>query len=216
MAPISTTTDLAFTPPGLEGEVKPVYYYRVATLRQREEFRVKVATEIGDLPTAAEIRRHAEAGIAELVDDPEERAALTPLLDRIEAGEALDQVDLDRWSTVDAALRALWPQYAAAQMRRMRWNAVAPRIAAQLLLTGWQDVPDALPYRRTFGQVPDEVIASLSAYDLAAVGSHLIGTMFVARADAKKPASPSGSAGDVTSSTTSSETSSAAPTAGDG
>jgi len=80
-APLSPKLELDFTPPGAEGDPPPKYFYRPPTGLQREKWRARVASIAGVQPGPAQLRAIAQAGIAALCDDPDDRDALLALWD---------------------------------------------------------------------------------------------------------------------------------------
>lgn len=159
---------------------------------------------------------------ATTADDGDQAAALDGEIAALRAEMAAAQLSpaqRAQLEQLDAMLRQHHPPYARAQERAQLWTNMAPRVAANMFLVGWANAMDAdgapLSFRRVMGEVPDELLDRLPAGHLLAIGVEIMGAMFPSGDDAKKPASPSGSAAAPTSSSTTEEPSSG-PTATSG
>ncbi|TXL72558.1 hypothetical protein FHP25_25005 [Vineibacter terrae] len=170
-----------------------------------------------DIATRAALVAVGRAAAAE--DDP--AAALLDAelagLQAEAAAAALSPRQADQLEQLDAMLRRLHPPYARELERRMLWASLSPRVACSLFLTGWRDVigrdGQRVPFKRVGGEVPDELIDRLPTDHAAIVGAQILTAIFPTGEDAKKPASPSGSPGVATSSSTTTEIPSSAQTA---
>lgn len=133
-------------------------------------------------------------GVRSVLDgSDEDRAAV---LDAIEAFRA-DPADAAAAALVDQAEAALagWPVWREVAMLQALARGHAVTAAVQVFCAGWQNVPEAPPFRREAGVVPDELVAALPAEHCRAIFSRVQDLMAPTAAEAKnsgsRPASPS-------------------------
>lgn len=123
---------------------------------------------------------------------------------------------VEQLQRLDDTLRLHYPAYSRALERRSLWQQMAPRVAVEMFCIGWSDVVDdsgaEIRYRRNGQELDLDAMARLNDDDITMFGLRIISAMFPGGLAAKKPVSPSGSAGATTSSSTT-ENPSGAPTA---
>ena len=141
-------------------------------------------------------------------DDSPDLAAAEATLEelRLQLDAArLTPLQIDQIEQLDSMLRQHHPPYAHALERRRLWNSVGPRAACNFFVLGWSNVVDedgaTVLFRRVNGEVPDALLDRLPPGHMHLLGLQILTAMFPTVEDAKKPASPSGSAAAPTSST---------------
>ena len=141
MLPVSSKQIVEFTPESLaEREPKPVFFLQVATLMARAQWRRALAEEGARLPSQAEL-------LAALRDDLKASGPdnLEQLLDEVDAYEATADADeklkvaphmpqMEQWCA------RLAGAYSRALADRDFWFDLAPVMAAQRFIGGWENV----------------------------------------------------------------------------
>lgn len=207
MLPISAREPVRFTPDHYRSEDgavpagAPVYLIAVPTLRGKAEFnRACVAAGLVTHDRTAMIATLREGVAAQIEED--QAGPLLDMLDRIEtagagseAGDAggPDPRDLEDFVILQNDMRRHWPRYAAMVADGVHYQQMAPVIAAQIFLAGWEGIE--APFRRQSGQVGEELLGLLPEEDVIAIGIRALALFAPSEAEAKNSGSRSPSRG---------------------
>ena len=201
MLPISAKEPLRFTPDryrNQEGAIPddaPVYLIAVPTLRGKAEFnRACVAAGLVTHDRAAIIATLRE-GVAEQIE-ADQAGPLVDMLDRIEAADAdnpADERDLRDFGVLHEDMRRHWPRFAAMVADGVHYQQMAPVIAAQIFLAGWEGIET--PFRRRHGAVEENLLGVLPDEDVIAVGMKALELFAPSEEQAKNSGSRSPSRG---------------------
>lgn len=171
------------------GREPPTYLIAPATIRERIAFRRAVAAEGARMPRDDELVACLRAGVREAAPDNADELlatidewAETPPEDR---GPDL----IARMEAIEQAMRASYPPYAQLEAARVHWISIAPLVACEMFLRGWQNVD--VPFKRVRGKVAEECLEALPEDHLAEIGWKAISLMQPDKAAEKNSGSPS-------------------------
>lgn len=178
MIPLSSQETVRFTPAYYAEQANaPVYLVAVPTLKQRYAFRRALTAEGVAYVTDEQLYLIIRQGIREVIED-NEHAALLELVDQFEAGLASGGKDgepsipdasmIEDMAKIERTLSQYYPPYLDAVAARDHWNNVAPIIAAQHFLRGWEGVDKAFETRG--GLVTEACLSRLPERDVSAIG----------------------------------------------
>lgn len=181
-------------------ENQPVYYLKVATLFERAACRRDITASGADYPGLTALYSALRADLS--AASPYNLEELLALIDeREEAVES--EVDPEAFAGLEAIARiarTMGGQFAALEGDRRYWLDVAPIIACQHFLVGWENVTgkDGQPakFERRGGRTTDASLEQLEEGDLRAVGYEIIGAWRPAKDVEKNSESPSPSTSD--------------------
>jgi len=172
------------------GGQPPVYLIRVPSLRARAAWRRDVAASGARMPSNAEMFEAMRAALREVA--PANLDALLEMVDQAEyaaeKGEPLDAKAAREIGALETQLLSV-PVYSVLQGARQYWASIAPIIAAQHFIAGWESV--GAPYETSRGLVTDAALEALPRGHAEEAGWHAIGLMSVSKDQTKNSASPS-------------------------
>jgi hypothetical protein len=163
----------------------PVYLIAVPSLRQRLAWRRDLAASgaryAPEPELIASLRRGVEATVIE-----EDRPALLDLLDRFEAApeEERDAELVDEAEQIGTAMRTAFGPYAALLADRQHWIEMAPLLAAERFLTGWENVEAR--FNRAGERVAETSLRAIPEGHLAQIGWKAIALMRAPQGDVAK------------------------------
>lgn len=171
------------------GGMAPTYFLCVPTLRQKARFRAAIvaggARAVGQGEVLSVLRKAIKGAAA-----PDQVDALIEIVDQFEAAD--DEADAglrDDIAEIEAVMRQAWPPYARLLGEQALYLQVAPIVAAQHFLTGWENVP--APFKRVAEVVPEGILEAIPESDLQEVGWKALSLLRPARDAEKNSASPS-------------------------
>ncbi len=191
MLPVSSKQTVEFTPPdAMEREPRPVFRLQVPTLLQRAQWRRALNEHGATYPSDAQL-------LAALRED---LRAINPgnldqLLEQVDAFEAA--VDGEKLKLAPDMLafetlcRGIGGAYSQALARRGYWGDLAPLVAAQMFVVGWEHAGPA--FKRGHDGVDHDALAALPDAWLRSVGWKAIGLMTLSGDAEKNSAAPSSS-----------------------
>nr|MBC8240233.1 hypothetical protein [Alphaproteobacteria bacterium] len=115
-------------------------------------------------------------GIAEVVA-PGQEAALLDIVDRFadcDEGQAPDDLAID-FEEIERTVQGAYPAYAGLAADRAYWLSVAPILAAQHFLRGWENVE--APFEQRAGQLTEDCLAMIPEAHVMEVGLKAIELM---------------------------------------
>lgn len=155
---------------------------------QRAAFRRDLAATGARYPSDAELRQAMRDGIEALVAE-DQRAELLEAVDQLEAGDSSDQVR-ERIEALERVLVKRFAPYGDLLAARGHWLEVAPIVACQHFLRGWDGL--ALPFASRAGLVPPDLLdQALSDEQIVSVGLKILSLMSPGKDQEKNSASPS-------------------------
>jgi hypothetical protein len=175
-APVFSAHDLvAFSPPDSQRT------YRIAplTYRERIAFRSALAREAGLRPSPQDISMALRTAMREIA--PSNLDAALAVVDAADAARADAEAaprDADaqaRLAEAQARLAVIIsacmdvPVYAELRAAGERWTGMAPWVACRHALRGWEG-PGLPPFQRDKGLVPEALLDTMPASEIAAVG----------------------------------------------
>src|SRR5690606_24989553 len=104
-------------------------------------------------------------GVKAQIDD-DQAGPLIDMLDRLEAASGAtpaDPRDLEDFAVLHADMRRHWPKFAAMVADSVHYQQMAPIVAAQVFLAGWENV--AAAFHRRHGLVREDVLAGMPEED---------------------------------------------------
>ncbi|OJU22702.1 MAG: hypothetical protein BGN95_03805 [Sphingomonas sp. 66-10] len=201
MAATSTTEAERFTPPWRETDAKkPVYLIRAGSLIERSQ----IEAELSGVYDAGrvysfELRQAMKDGILHLLADDPEIDRVIELVDRdadarAEDGETPELPPEDERLLADISniLRQHWRAYGdlVAQIERRR--EIAPILAFQRFVVGWENLP--VPFARDRqGRIPESSLIKLDPIEMKAVGNRAYALLYPELDAEKNSAAPSSS-----------------------
>jgi hypothetical protein len=190
--PLSTRDLVRFTPPDREGQDDaPVYLLAVPTYRDVIKWRHAVRAEGAQYPGDGEMLSCLRAAVTALVS-ADEQGSWFETLDQYEAAtEKTDDLNKELNGIADS-LKAYWPEISQLIAARGFYLELAPLIAAQMFLRGWENV--APKFERRGGLVPEALLDKIGRSDAALIGFRAIALMEPTETQSKNSASPSRSA----------------------
>lgn len=195
MIPTSAKEQLPFTP--VEGGA--TYQIAVPTLLQRAAYRRDVQASGARYASDADLLALLREGVREVVEESGQ-GALLDLIDNYEAvaqdREALAQDEaLGRdIAELEETIGRHYPPYAQAMADRGHWLAVAPIVAFQHFVRGWDGLE--APCEMKGGKVTDRCLEQVPENDILAVGYKAMALLHPTQDQAKnspsRSPSPSG------------------------
>jgi hypothetical protein len=147
----------------------PTYFLAVPSLRDRLAYRRALAATGARYATDAELLATMREGVNAVVAE-DQRAILIDILDRFEgapeaerAGEIADQVE-----EIGRVLRPAFAGYAELLADRQYWLEMAPLLAAQHFLRGWENA--GATFKRTGNLAAEDCLRGIPERHLAEVG----------------------------------------------
>lgn len=134
-------------------------------------------------------------GVAEQIE-ADQAGPLADMLDRMEAADAdnpADERDLRDFGVLHEDMRRHWPRFAAMVADGVHYQQMAPVIAAQIFLAGWEGIET--PFRRRHGAVEENLLGVLPDEDVIAVGMKALELFAPSEEQAKNSGSRSPSRG---------------------
>ncbi len=157
-------------------ESPPVYLIATATILERAKWRRSVlatgARWHDDEAMVACLKR----GIGEVVA-PAQETELLGIVDRFagyDEGQAPEDLAID-FEEIERTVQSAYPAYAGLAADRAYWLSVAPILAAQHFLTGWENI-DA-PFEQRVGQLTEDSLAMIPEAHVMEVGLKAIELM---------------------------------------
>ena len=157
-------------------ETPPVYLLATPTILERAKWRRSVlatgARWHDDDAMVACLKR----GIAEVVA-PAQEAALLDIVDRFadcDEGQAPGDLAID-FEEIERTVQGAYPAYAGLAADRAYWLSVAPILAAQHFLMGWENVE--APFAQRAGQLTENCLAMIPEAHVMEVGLKAIELM---------------------------------------
>ncbi len=157
-------------------ETPPVYLLATPTILERAKWRRSVlatgARWHDDDAMVACLKR----GIAEVVA-PAQEAALLDIVDRFadcDEGQAPGDLAID-FEEIESTVQGAYPAYAGLAADRAYWLSVAPILAAQHFLMGWENVE--APFAQRAGQLTENCLAMIPEAHVMEVGFKAIELM---------------------------------------
>lgn len=190
MAVLSASTPERFTPSGYDNqETAPVYLIKPATKRERTEFTTELVRLGVTMPSDAEVYSAVRNGITDMIDESEQ-AQLLDIVDRLQGRVTLNNEEQKQYDLLLRTLRRYsYRPVTELEADKVNWYAQAPRIAARMLLVGWENVEPAFETRA--GRVTDAALDKISDKDINQIGFQAIIMMHVSREAEKNSGSPS-------------------------
>ena len=157
-------------------ESPPIYFLATPTILERAKWRRAV------LATGA--RWHDDdamvvclkRGISEVVA-PAQEAELLDIVDRFagyDEGQAPEDLAIE-FEEIERTVQGAYPAYAGLAADRAYWLSVAPILAAQQFLSGWENI-DA-PFEQRAGQLTEDCLAMIPEAHVMEVGLKAIELM---------------------------------------
>ncbi|MBP2297952.1 hypothetical protein [Azospirillum picis] len=177
---------------------QPVFRLAVPSHFQRASFRRDLRAAGATYPGDAELYRALREDLREV--NPYNLDTLLELIDEVEASAQgdVDPDALDGLEAITRLARAAGGRYAAMEGDREFWLSVAPIVACQHFLLGWEGVKakdgSAAPFVRRRDLTTDETLSHLDEDELRAVGFKIMGLMRPSKDQEKNFVSPSRSA----------------------
>lgn len=196
--PLSSRDTVRFTPKGLEGDNQPVFLLEVPTIRSRAAFRRDLAIEGAIWHDDAAVLQAFKDGISALYDK-DQAAVLHGLLDRLQQSDEVEGVEATaeakqalaearvkvsaEVAQLEQEVRRAHPAYMRVLAERAHWQTLAPLLAAQCFLKGWENVSHA--FERRAGRATDECLMKIDEAHLNEIGWKVIGLFRPSEAQAK-------------------------------
>lgn len=177
------------------GDAPPRFQIRAGSIWDRAEHRRR-CNALAFYPSDLRVIEQARAIVKEAA--AENGAALLGLLDEAQAATLTgDKLDDETAAALDALFKALErePEFAELMAARRKYDEIAPLVALQMLVVGWENVRDemgdAIAFARRGGHVPDDVLDLLPSDLLRAAGSAAYRRLYLPRSAEKNSRSPS-------------------------
>ena len=164
-------------------ETAPVYLIATPTILERAKWRRAVVSVGARWHDDAAMIDCLKRGIAEVIE-PERQDEILATVDSF--AEANDDVtaDLARdFEEVERAILSAFEPYAAMAADRAYWLEVAPILAAQQFLRGWENVDSA--FERRNGLVSETALGGIPEAHVIEIGLEAISLMSPTEAEAK-------------------------------
>ena len=165
-------------------ESPPIYLLATPTILERAKWRRSVlatgARWHDDDAMLACLRR----GITETVA-PSQEAELLDIVDRFasfDEGQAPEDLAID-FEEIERTVQGAYPAYAGLAADRAYWLSVAPILAAQQFLCGWENIE--APFEQRAGLVTEECLAAIPEGHVMEVGLKAIELMSPTETQAK-------------------------------
>jgi hypothetical protein len=157
-------------------ESPPIYFLATPTILERAKWRHAVlatgARWHDDDAMVACLKR----GISE-VAAPDQEAELLDIVDRFASygeGRAPEDLAID-FEEIERTVQGAYPAYAGLAADRAYWLSVAPILAAQQFLRGWENI-DA-PFEQRAGQLTEDCLAMIPESEVMEIGLKAIELM---------------------------------------
>jgi hypothetical protein len=153
-----------------EGEAEtgaPVYFIRPASLKQRAAFNRALLAEGASYARDEEMRSVFRAGVEQMIDDRDQPAALN-LVDRLDAGATLSTEENKAVAELERFIVVTYKPYSSLLAQRHFWLEMAPLLAAQMFLVGWENID--LPFEVKNGLVLEALLQALPMGDVNKIG----------------------------------------------
>jgi hypothetical protein len=154
----------------------PIYLLATPTILERAKWRRSVlatgARWHDDDAMVACLKR----GIAEVVA-PAQEANLLDIVDRFagyDEGQAPEDLAID-FEEIERTVQGAYPAYAGLAADRAYWLSVAPIIAAQHFLRGWENIE--APFEQRAGQLTEDCLALIPEEHVMEIGLKVIELM---------------------------------------
>jgi hypothetical protein len=170
-----------------------VFYYRAATVTERELFEAEAAGYRATRVFPWDITNQFFAGLRALLpDDAESVDRLADVHRRSVYGEELEPTEQAELDQVSDALMQHWPGYRLLIEQAARRDAVMPVLAVRRFVVGWDHVLDASGAPVAFtrgldGMVPETALNHITALTLKSLGMEIYGNLY-ATGEAKNSA----------------------------
>lgn len=201
MIGLSTKEPARWQPPWASGPDDPVYFYRIASLTDRDLFEAEAvrygAARVFPWDLSA---KFAEGLAALLPDNPDDVARLTELQGRVGNGETLGALEQSELDKVSLALGQYWPPFGQLVDQAARRDALMPMLAVRRFLISIDGMVDAegnaLVLKRGLdGLVIEEQLSGIEPVVLRLLGLEIYASLY-ARGAEKNSEPPLKSGGD--------------------
>ena len=157
-------------------ESPPVYLIATATILERAKWRRSVLATGARWHDDGAMIACLKRGIGEVVA-PAQEAELLDIVDRFASyDEAQTPEDLAiDFEEIERSVQGAYPAYAGLAADRAYWLSVAPILAAQHFLTGWENVE--APFAKRAGLLTENCLAMIPEAHVMEVGLKAIGLM---------------------------------------
>lgn len=196
MITTSKKTLRRFTPESVrEQEGAPVFILAAPSILDKARFRQSLATLGTRWVDDKALYRIMRKGI-ETVVDPDQRGMCLEAMDSFEAAEdkAEDQELAEKIIEIQDALRGSYSPYAKAEADRGYWLSVAPVVAFQHFVKGWEGIKQG--YSSQAGLVTDEALSGIDESLITAVGVEILNSFSPSKDEEKNSEPPSTSRSD--------------------
>lgn len=187
--------------PWAEGPADPVYYFKPATVEERELFESEASGFRAGRVFPWDLQNAFFGGLKALLpDDPENIDRLTEINQRAAAGEEISPAEMAELQEVTDALTQYWPAYRSLVEQAARREAIMPVLAVRRFMQGWERVTDAdgqpvVLKRGIDGRVSDDCMKVMDAITIRTLGLTIYNHLYAVGAE-KNSAPPSKSGSD--------------------
>ena len=157
-------------------ESPPIYLIATATILERAKWRRSVLATGARWHDDGAMVACLKRGIADVVA-PTQEAALLDIVDRFaghDEGQAPEDLAID-FEEIERTVQGAYPSYAGLTADRAYWLSVAPIIAAQHFLRGWENVE--MPFEQRAGLLTEASLAMIPESHVMEIGLKAIGLM---------------------------------------
>jgi hypothetical protein len=157
-------------------ENPPVYLLATPTILERAKWRRSVLATGARWHDDGAMVACLKRGITEVVA-PGQVAELLDIVDRFanwEEGQAPEDLAID-FEEIERTVQGACPAYAGLAADRAYWLSVAPILAAQHFLTGWENIE--APFEQRAGQLTEDCLAILPESHVMEIGLKAIELM---------------------------------------
>lgn len=191
--PVSSKTPVRFTPSSAaDQDPAPVYLIRPPGLRDKIEWRREVAVMGARWHTDETMLAALRAGVSAVIAE-DQHAQCFEVLDRVEAarerGEGVDEETIELATRIEREVRRHYPRYCDMEAERAHWLEVAPFVAAQMFLVGWENGPGKFKGYR--GGASESALAAIPEAHVNMIGNRAISLMSPSATERKNSDAPS-------------------------
>lgn len=185
--------------PWAEGEGNPAYFYRAATVEERELFEAEAAAFRAARVFPWDLQAAFFAGLQALLpDDAEAIERLSDINQRASDGTEISAAETAELQEVTDALTQYWPGYRQLVEQAARREAIMPVLAVRRFMVGWENVTDAegrsvALIRGLDGRVHDASMKLLDTVTIRSLGLAIYHQLYAVGTE-KNSAPPSASA----------------------
>jgi hypothetical protein len=157
-------------------ETPPVYLLATPTILERAKWRRSVLATGARWHDDGAMIACLKRGIIEVVA-PAQEADLLDIVDRFagcDGGQAPEDLAID-FEEIERTVQGAYPAYAGLAADRAYWLSVAPILAAQQFLSGWENVE--APFEQRAGQLSEDCLAMIPEAHVMEVGLKAIELM---------------------------------------